>query len=175
MPDELRAKFKTLPGSVSSSAAAPAQPAAEQAVARMLASYIEKYKAAANDLQKSSLRSGRAAELGKLLPNRTATGWTGTVKKLKTTGEGKAILEIQLEGSKAIVSNYDFGQSHLMEQSSPLYARAATTVVGDKVTFSATFPADPRDFIKETSLSESGSMTEPEFLVTFTNLAKAAR
>ena len=137
---------------------------------RIVESFFEPYKQAPNDLKKSALRADRRTALEKNVPSRTATDWVGSIKSMRTASSGEAHISLQLAGSKAIILKNRTG----IENGSPLYSAISTLSKGDLVRFCAAFkPGDNKlDFIEEASLTEAGSMTEPEFVVTFSSMAK---
>ena len=139
-------------------------------------SYISQYKSAGNELQKSTLRTSRRPALERAVPDKAVSGWIGTIKKLETTSEGKAGITIQLQGSPILLKTWnnglsDSGERTLIDHGSALYNRIASLSKGATVSFSGTFFPDKRDYLRETSVTESGSMTEPEFLFRFSDVS----
>ena len=64
----------------------------------------------------------------------------------------------------------DIFDETLIENGSELYNAIADLSKGDKVVFSGTFASDERDFIREASVTERGSMTDPEFILKFSDV-----
>ena len=97
---------------------------------------------------------------------------------MQTNSEGKAFIEIKLEGAESIViktwnnSLSDLMDNTLIENGSGLYNTIADLSEGTEVVFSGTFIADDRDFIREGSMTERGSMTDPEFILKFSSIRK---
>lgn len=139
----------------------------------------ESYKAAANDIQRSKIFSNRnetlkafASKHGMQLDN-----WTGTIKRMTTTGSGDAILavssttcgqKIQLNTWSA--SLFDIGDKTIIKQSSPIFNVLEPLPVGAPIKFSGRLFADERKGFKEMSVTERGSMIDPEFLFLFTSI-----
>lgn len=136
------------------------------------------YSEAPNEFQKSTIRKQRAVEIGGILPTRNVTNWTGEVAEMHTTSDGRGVLSIKLPGELHIevetVNNglSDIGEDTLIPQGSPLYNQIAHLAVGDNVLFSGTFQPGDRDYIEEVSITEEGSMTDPDFIFGFANVSK---
>jgi len=64
------------------------------------------------------------------------------------------------------------GDNTLINPNSQLYADISELSEGDMVVFSGTFLSDDKDHIEEGSMSESGAMTDPEFLLLFNKVSK---
>jgi hypothetical protein len=84
---------------------------------------------------------------------------------MKTTGDGKAYIEIEISpGIHVKTWNNalsDVADDTLIDQNSPVFSAVADLGVGDAVTFSGAFVSAKEDFVREASMSESGSMSEP--------------
>jgi hypothetical protein len=59
----------------------------------------------------------------------------------------------------------------LIPHGSALYDQVAKLAVGTTVIFSGIFGPGDRDYLEEMSMTEEGSMTDPEFLFKFTNIS----
>ena len=144
--------------------------------------FVSPYRNAPNELKKSALRTQRGNSLGEALGNsRQATDWVGTIKSMSTNNEGKAILEIALlqnGGTPIMVKTWNNALSDIMDntlipQESSLFTAISELSKNDLVYFSGNFlVSDKSDFIKEGSLTELGSMTEPEFLFRFKSVKR---
>lgn len=150
-------------------------PSAQEQFTSVVESHISQYKAAANELQKSTLRTNRKQALERALPDTTVSGWIGTIKKMETTSDGKAGITVQLQGSPILLMTWNNGFSDLfgstlIEHGSALYNRIASLSTGARVSVSGTFFTDKHDHVRECSVTESGSMTEPEFLFRFSDV-----
>jgi hypothetical protein len=90
---------------------------------------------------------------------------------LGTNSDGKAYISIRLSGSESIVVKTwnnaisDFEDETLINQGTSMYSALSELSERTSVTFSGDFIPDAKDHIKEASLTEEGSMTEPEFLI----------
>ena len=143
-------------------------------------SFYQPYKEAPNELKKSALRTDRKTALEKFTPNRTVNNWIGRIKEMTTNSSGDAHIALHLEGSKAIViktwnnSLSDLMDGTLIIHGSPLYNNLINLSKGDLVRFSGNFfhGGNSLDFLRETSITEEGSMTEPDFIFKFTNAEK---
>jgi hypothetical protein len=105
-----------------------------------------------------------------LLPTRSFEGWAGKIAKFSTT---LGSVSVDIASSHSSIVSY--GQGFLGDSSRPnglLYESMKNLHEGDRVTFSGSMPSDPRDYVLETSLTESGGMARPAFYVNFTSLKK---
>ncbi len=141
------------------------------------AEYSDRFKSAANELQQSLLRDERRTALVEALGSQhSVSGWVGTIKRLETNSEGKAILAVSLTQNAEIATwnnaLSDIVDSTLIAKGTPLYKALLNMSVGDSVAVSGSFLPSTDDGVKETSLTIRGSMTEPEFLFRFQNVSK---
>jgi len=138
------------------------------------------YKAQPNELKKSAVRTKRGELLKKALADSyQIKDWIGIIDQMKTTGDGNAILILKIENESITIqtTNNEFsnklGDNSLIPQSSELFKVIAELAKGDRVKFSGTFTSSSdNDFIKEMSLTESGSMDRPTFMFSFDKVAK---
>jgi hypothetical protein len=97
---------------------------------------------------------------------------------METNREGKAMITISLDGAKSITIKTwnnalsDVMDNTLIENGTKVYNSISELSKGDKVVFSGTFISDDRDFIRESSMTERGSMTDPEFILRFSSIKK---
>ena len=67
----------------------------------------------------------------------------------------------------------DIGDHTLIATNSPLYGPVSQLREGQSVRFSGELVRDSLDCFKEGSLTVSGAMTEPEFIIRFTDIRPA--
>ena len=91
------------PSSNSAKASAEVQKEAKIAIPRdqeqfinAVEKYVNGFREAKNELQQSALRDQRKNELAKIIRDRSASSWVGTISQLETNTEGKAILSIRV-------------------------------------------------------------------------------
>ena len=148
----------------------PTQAAIEAEFVSVLERSKRRYDAAPNEFQKSTVRRERMAELGRTMTSRTAVDWIGTVARLETNGSGNGILRVHPLGYDWIViETLPFGET-VIPAGSPLYEQVALLSVGNKVIFSGVFGDNNQDYLAEMSLTEAGSMDEPEFKFKFSSV-----
>lgn len=135
------------------------------------------YNAAPNELKKSAVRTSRGNDIKAALGHsRTIHGWVGKLAGMRTNSDGKAIIEIRLEGTNIKIMTWhsalsDLNNNTLITQENPLYSVIAGMDKGQQVLFSGSFiPSDGSDYVKECSLSEAGSMSDPEFVFRFESI-----
>jgi hypothetical protein len=165
-------------GAIRISAAMPAQ---ETAFIAAAADARLAWVSAPNDLARMNLRAARAAALCKALPGLAAADWRGTVQQIVPdsfpdyAGHKTVRIVINLQPHLALTTpaapllNLP---NTMVQEGTPVYAAAAALPIGSSVKFSATFFADGTDCMAETSLTRSGSMTDPVFKIQLTALAK---
>ncbi|MCQ1772887.1 zinc ribbon domain-containing protein [Neorhizobium galegae] len=162
---------------VASKAAAVPLPTKQTTFISAIADYSKRFNAASNELQQSALRDQRrAAILAALGPQLEADGWVGTLRKLETNGDGKAIVTVRLAPDVDILTwnnaLSDALHSTMIEKGTPLYAALMNMAVRDKVKVSGIFIRADLDGIFENSMTIKGAMTTPEFLFRFNNISK---
>jgi hypothetical protein len=175
-----------IPAPASSPPTAPPEPATqatpettspETKFISIIATYHSEYDNAGTDFQKGAVYRRRADALRSLLGNGlSVSGWTGTVYKLSSNGDGYGILEITLSADAWVEtmnnSLSDSSVHTLITPDSPLYSVLGTLKEGDQVVFSGTFFSDENEFPQTTDLAMSSKMTEPEFVFKFSSVEK---
>ena len=151
-------------------------PPEQQSFVKLIESYYDSYKQAPNELKKSALRADRKTAIQGALGNVTVQDWVGTLRNMGTNSDGKASIIIQLAGSKIEVKTWnnavsDIADKTLIETGSELYNTLSNLSKGSTVRFTGTFKLGENDYIREASLTESGSMTSPAFIMSFTNVS----
>ena len=144
----------------------------------LIESFEDEYRSASNELKKSAVRSERKNAIKTFLNGKMRVkNWTGRLKHMGTNSEGKAFLDVVLDDSKIHLLTWDNAFSDmihdtLIEQNTQLYSKISELTEGDKVSISGTFLSAEEDYISEQSISERGSMTEPEFTFIFESIDK---
>jgi RNA polymerase subunit RPABC4/transcription elongation factor Spt4 len=143
----------------------------------VITDYKARFEAAGNELQESASRDQRRTSiLGVLGSQMGAEAWTGTLRKLETNTEGKAIITVRVAPDLDVLTwnnaLTDSLYSTMIEKSSPVYETLMNMSVGDKVKFSGNFIRAEEDGILEGSMTIKGAMTAPEFLFQFTKISK---
>lgn len=151
-------------------------PQDQQNFVKIVESYYASYKQAPNELKKSALRAERKTAIQAALRNLAVQDWVGTLRDMGTNSDGKAYIVIQLAGSKIEVKTWnnavsDIGDKSLIETGSELYNKISNLSKGKTVRFTGTFKQGEKDYIKEASLTESGSMTSPAFIMGFMDVS----
>jgi TM2 domain-containing membrane protein YozV len=167
--------------SATSSTAAPDQlalPADEKTFVSAVAGFIPQYNAAPNELKKSAVRAARKAKLQELAPTLEFNGWVGRLEEMVTTSKGNASLKISLPGGPVSIVTQnnelsDIEDKTLIPIGSDLFNRIADLKTGTMVKISGRFISEEQDYIQEMSITEEGSVTEPEFVAQFNQVEKA--
>lgn len=132
--------------------------------------YAQKHEASSNDLQKANARTERANALKKLFPDREFTNWTGKIITMQTDSNRNAVIRILIESND--VNTKIVLQSYPIAHDSEIYHLFSPLSVNDKVSVSGSFVGSRLDFFMETSFTERGSMTKPEFVIKISDVSK---
>jgi hypothetical protein len=159
-------------------------PASQKTFITMVDSFKEPYDNADTEIKKTNVRFGRKDALSNFFSQAGSLqfdGWAGQVQKITTESDGSAYISIKLEGTNIEIKTWNNSLSDIMshtmiQRNDPLYQSLMNLKEGDQVLVSGTFVAsdnnDHPDYIVEQSLTEEGSMKEPEFLVKFSQISK---
>lgn len=133
--------------------------------------YEEKYKAAENELQKSSLWKQRTKALSaaaKPLGNEKKGKWVGIIDEMGTTGKGNAYITVKITQSISLATwNNEFSDSgvgSLIKVNSPDFEALAILKKGSVIKFS------PAIDVNGQSMTEHGKMVSPNFITKFKNI-----
>ena len=153
-------------------------PADQAAFGEAVTQFYKPYRDAPNELKKSVLRTKRKGEIQSVLGTSAEfTDWVATIADLSTNSDGNGILSVKLEGSGVQLKTWNNALSDILDntliaQSSPLFNAIAEMEEGARVKVSGAWISSDEDHIKESSMSEYGSMTDPEFIVRFSSVTK---
>ncbi len=151
----------------------PDLPYAEQQFIKAVHDGHNAYDAAGNDMQKGATRSRRAKSVCSAISSGAAKDWIGKIYKLSSNSDGKGVLEIELASDVWIHtwnnSLSDISDNTLIDPDSTLFQSVSSMSEGQQVKFSGMFVRDATDCYRESSMSISGSMTEPEYVMRFSS------
>lgn len=155
----------------------PAMPADQSALVQINQVVREKLRAATNDLQKGALRPWRSKATCMNIKTTTAKNWVGTLDTLTTNNDGKGVVKIVI-GEDLAVKTWnnalsDIGSDTLIEPGSSLYEKIESLNEGDTVIFSGHFFQSDVDCLHEGSVTLSGSLSDPEYIMKFEDIRKA--
>lgn len=176
-PDQNPERAKTAAAVTSKNSPVVAIPETQSAFIKVIPEYEKRFVSAANELQQSSLRDQRRdAILASLGEQLRVTDWVGTLRKLETNGDGKAVITVRIAPDVDLLtwnnSLSDSLHGTLVDKGTQLYSALMNMAVGDRVKVSGNFfPADA-DGVFENSMTIKGAMTAPEFLFRFTAISK---
>lgn len=166
-----RDKPGTLPKAVIAASQKHPIPAEQASLAGIVGRYAGAYDAAANDMVKGGTRPERASAICSTIRQPDVRDWVGTIKSLSSNSEGNGVLEIQLANSLTVKTwnngFSDMSDHTLIPHGSALYSTVSALHKGQPVTFSGSFIPEHTDCFRETSMSVSGAMTDPEFVFRF--------
>jgi hypothetical protein len=133
------------------------------------------YAQADSDIAKDATRLQRAKAICAAIRTPLVQNWTGTVFKVSSNREGKGVLELTLSTHMRVTtwndSIADIGDKTLIDPKSPLFDQAILLKKNQQVLFSGSFIPDSMDCFRETSMTLSESMDEPEFLFRFSDIS----
>ena len=132
------------------------------------------YNNGSNDMAKGAARVNRRDHLCQLVKSMAVRGWTGTIAKLSSSSSGKGVLVVFI-GPKITIAttNNEFSDSinhTLLSPSSNVFRQAVSLSKDQRIVFSGSFLPGDTDCVQETSLTQEGSMTNPEFQFLFTDV-----
>jgi hypothetical protein len=133
------------------------------------------YESAENELKKSVIRTKRKKLLKQHFSNgKNVSNWLGNLSDMQTNSDGDAYISIKITiGSTDMYlqtwnnSFSDIFDNTLIKQNSELFNKISNLQEGELVRFSGRFLNGDADYINEQSLTENGSMTQPEFTFRF--------
>jgi len=147
----------------------------------------ESYERANNEMARGGNRAKRALTVCNALGLRkSGTGvwvpvndWIGNIKTLSSNSDGKGILGITI-GDQISVKTWnnalsDIGDRTLIDPNSALFNVVSEMKVGMKVRFSGYLKRDKTDCVDESSMTQDGSMMDPEFTMRFRQVISVER
>lgn len=133
----------------------------------------ENFKNAKNELLQSEVRLNRKLLIKETLNNLVIDSWVGEIAHLSTNSEGQAILEILISPNIRLLTwnnmISDISFNTMIPINSNLFQKLKNLEVGQRVSFSGKFFYG-EDFIYEKSMTIKGSMKNPEFLFSFSDI-----
>lgn len=141
--------------------------------------FIGLYSDAPNAIKKTLMRQSRATVLPQVLgPGLQADNWTGTLHSMDTQTDGDAFIVIRPKGGDGWnIQTWnnalsDISYNTVIKSGTAMHANLADMELGDEVIFSGSFFPSETDGVNESSVTEAGSMTSPEFIFKFTSIGK---
>lgn len=134
------------------------------------AEFWKLYNAGSNEIRKSQVFN----EANNWSASNYSSGsyWRGTVKQL-STNKGGSTVDLSIESTRSgftveyKTSMSFFDDESMIRAGTAVYNQLADITIGDEVFFSFSFLPDKERGLREGSLTESGSMYNPEFIVRF--------
>lgn len=161
-------------------AQAPA-PAEQRQFHAMRKEVANAYNAAENDIGRSAAFAKGHEQTAEFFKkhNDTITSWTGTLAQLATSqggDEAYCTIESRAGGFKVTYKTWnnslsDAGVGSVIKKGTKVYGQLASLKTGAPVVFSAQVVRDDLGKIKESSMTEAGNTSDPEFIVRFTSIA----
>jgi len=102
--------------------------------------------------------------------------WTGKIEAIDSVGDDSAYVSVSV-CKNVTIKTWNNSFSDLMNKTlinidSELYEKLLDLEEGDKVIISGRFTKSQTDFFQESSMTDSGSLSEPEFIVNFEDIIK---
>jgi hypothetical protein len=156
-------------------AAAGDMPQDQKQFVEIVERFDRAYAQADSDIAKDATRLQRAKAICAAIRTPLVQNWTGTVFKVSSNREGKGVLELTLSTHMRVTtwndSIADIGDKTLIDPKSPLFDQAILLKKNQQVLFSGSFIPDSMNCFRETSMTLSESMDEPEFLFRFSDIS----
>ena len=159
----------------------PATPPDDKTIEAAFISAVDdaraEYDHGQNDLIKGAARVHRRERLCQLMHALAVHEWTGTVTRLSSSSSGKGVLDVSIAPQITIATTNnalsDSFEHTLLEPDSDVFRQALSLSKGQRVVFSGFFQSSDTDCVQERSLTQQGSMTDPEFAFRFTDVQSA--
>jgi len=139
--------------------------------------FANKYKSAKNEMEQEALRVQRAKAICNLITRPQVKDWVGTVQKVSSDGEGKGVLNVSMSTIANAKTWHDFisdiGDLTLIRHGTPLHDAVVQLNRDDTIIFSGTFLRDNKNCFRESSLTQRGSMTDPDWVFRFSSVKPA--
>ncbi|WP_372595062.1 hypothetical protein, partial [Actinotalea sp.] len=131
----------------------------------------DEFDEASNDLQQSQVLLQRNNDLCSTVGSKFEN-WTGVITTIGANGDGNAYIEIEIaDGVRVKTWNNsfsDFGDDTLIDSSSDLFQTLLSIDEDSPVVFSGEFIGDGDSCVKNSNLTETFSVIDPQFLARFT-------
>ncbi|CDG20697.1 exported protein of unknown function [Xenorhabdus poinarii G6] len=156
-----------------------AAPAREQQFIGIVDGFVKETKSANNDMQIAALKTKRVSTICHFFRgNLKVSGWSGKVIDLNSNNDGKGVIVISLTKDIRIRTwnnaFSDSGDDTLINQGTVLFEKALSLKKGQLVSFSGSFIPDRDECVREVSVTQNGSMEDPEFLFRFSDISSLA-
>lgn len=150
------------------------QPKGERAIVKAIVTAQAAADDAENDLQRGGVLRTRTRAICAAMDSMKVQNWTGQVSKLDANGDGKGVVSVEIaDGAEVTTWNNSFsdiGDETLIEPDSKLFDQVMALEQDQLVKFSGTFFKDDANCLKESSLTLTGSLSEPEFIFRFSSV-----
>lgn len=155
-------------------------PSAQVSFHRLNQACVSAYQQGINEIQKSIAFNDCNKRRADFADQNRISNWVGTITAI-ATDQGADVVRVDISsnaGGFTIGYNTnnnrfsDFFSNTLIRPGTPLFNKVANLVVGQKVNFDGEFVADPEgnNGLWEFSLTEKGSVTQPIFVVKFSDI-----
>jgi hypothetical protein len=141
--------------------------------------FEETFNKAEGEIAKSKVYRNQASYLRNYLKQGNISNWEGIIDKIETTegGDFACVYIKALNGRYITYRTWnntlsDSGDNTMIALNSKVYKQLERLKEGDQVVFSGSFIPDNKKGFKEISLTESGFVTHPEFLIHFQSISK---
>ena len=158
-------------------------PPLQKSFTSMIESFIPAYSNADTEIRKTDVRFQRKHAIASYFSGAGSLqfeGWVGKVTHLTTESDGEASVFVQLRGTDIKIetwsNSFSDSEDHTMiRRSDAQYTSLRDIKEGDDVTVAGSFLEADKDYIREASLTEQGSMAGPVFIVRFSQISKGVR
>ena len=150
------------------------RPAEQRRFVEAVATHTTLFANAANDMAKGATRPARARALCAALPSLQVANWVGRIETLSSNSDGLGVLGVEIAPQVVLKTwNNSFSDSAdrtLLQPDSRAFQAVSGLSKGRLVRFSGTLFRGSADCFHETSMTQAGSMTNPEFVFRFSDI-----
>jgi hypothetical protein len=144
-------------------------PAEEVTFIRIIQDAKHRWKDAPNDIQREPMPNARNMALCDVPTS--VSEWTGHVGGIGTYPSDEAFLSVVLVSNVTLrTEGDDQNAGSKIQRGTQLFNVVSNLAAGQSVTFSGRFIKGDKTCLLETSFTDNGSMTDPEFEFIFTNV-----
>jgi hypothetical protein len=137
-------------------------------------------RAVTNEMQRGGVKARRDKAICEMVRNSgglNVSNWVGKITHLSANGDGKGILGIEIAPGITVKtwnnSLSDVLHHTLINPGSKLFEKASSMKIGQMVQFSGSFhPGSETECVYEASITLNGKISEPEFIMTFSDMKK---
>lgn len=136
----------------------------------------DKREKSQNDMQNKLLIDAREKEICESLKSLNVENWIGEVKSIGTNSDGRGVLKVEISKDISLMtwsnSFSDYEKKTMLSPGTDVFKEALQLRKGQKIKFSGNFfKGKTGHCIYETSLTQLGGITNPDYLFKFSKIS----